>query len=159
MKVNKSKYKVKQKVPVVIHNPTEGLGPIAHPFGEISGLDPDRPTCTVPGCGRYALCSRVIDGHYRPHDVCMTHWVVWYRTISGVDSQGNPVGSAKKIRKGSVTNAVLDLIESKKKHNPTCEEMKNTVLSVKPDSKFNQGHYNWYLNEYKKGRLRRKVWK
>jgi len=51
-------------------------------------------------------------------------------------------------RSGSIRAAMLAYL--KEHNNPVYREMEKIALSIKPNSKFNESHYAWYLNNYRK---------
>lgn len=155
------KYKIKSKSQIPV---PKTVGAISYKYGP-SSLDSDYPICTQKACGAKATCAKTEHGRTYPNSLCVQHWLVMDIVRSGQDvgdslltSPGLLKARSKKqrVKKGSITNAVVDLIEKKGKKPPTYEEMRDVVLAVKVDSKFNKNHYRWYLNMWAKGKLVRK---
>lgn len=128
---------------------------------EESARRSDKIYCTEPGCHREARCAKLnpLTKQPIPNQLCITHWESHYNKKHPVGtSEDTPGGRITKtgkfvrapIKKGSVGKAVNDLIDKKGVDKVTFEEMKDTVLAIKADSKFNRNHYNWYRNQYKK---------
>jgi len=147
--MNASKFRLKHSK----HADAESdIGPISHKYGT-SSLDIDYLRCITPGCSNKAM--NALNGI--SNQLCVQCWCIMDAKRALTDPSSNPTTRKPTLRKGSVTNAVVDLLESKGKKVPTYKEMHDVVIAVKATSPFNKNHYNWYLNQWKKGKLKRKV--
>jgi len=53
-------------------------------------------------------------------------------------------------RRGVISQSVYELFDEKGIENVTYEECETLAKKIKPDTKFNKSHFNWYKNEYRK---------
>lgn len=116
--------------------------------------------CTHPGCVNRAICAShdKITGAAIPGQLCVQHWQVEYEKTHTEPSSGGRMTKDGRfvkapVRKGAVGNAVKEYIDKVGIDNIDFEAMKDVVLSVKADSKFNKNHFSWYRNDYKKKHL------
>lgn len=114
--------------------------------------------CIYPGCGNRATCAQ-LDVRTKqpvPNKLCVHHWEMEYliRNPNTDVPKGRLTKTGKfiktPVKKGSVGKAVNEYLDRVGLKKANFEEMRDIVLAVKPDSKYNKGHFNWYCNQYKK---------
>lgn len=115
--------------------------------------------CSEKDCKKRAICSRRTKTGIRP--VCVEHWEQAYRLAHPIDGRvSNPkqhvshnssgLRSKRSKQGGSISDAVYAYFDMVGIENATCEKTRDIALGVKVDSKFNNGHFCWYKNTYRK---------
>ena len=117
----------------------------------------DVPICVEPGCVRRAICvgRDAKTGAMIPNQLCVTHWSIHYDMEHPIEGRQNTRVTKAGIvvtrtKKGAVGQAVNEYISKVGIDNTNFDEMRDVVLAIKADSKFNRNHYNWYRNNWKK---------
>ncbi len=69
----------------------------------------------------------------------------------GSSSSKSKKSTKKKVYKqGSLKEAIYKLFDRKGVAKVTYKEVENLAKKVKPDTKFNNAHFSWYRNDYRK---------
>jgi hypothetical protein len=60
----------------------------------------------------------------------------------------------KTYKRGSLKEAIYKLFDRKGVSKVSYQEVEKLAKSIKPDTKFNNYHFSWYRNNYKKSKAK-----